>query len=383
MRIAYNSLTALRVLRSARQERGRVRGTACDLTKPDLSPRTRLTAGILPLERLALDEAPSAQRPVHVAVPSAADRLEATFARCTVYGSGLPAGAFLDLGDGVVVASPELVFLEMARVMDPATHALLGYELCGSFARDARDARCGDVRYGVEPATSAARIERFLDKCGRVRGKSEARRALARVRDNAWSPMEAVLALMLVLPVREHGYGLSGVELNVRHEASPELVRRGVTRSRVPDIELAGTSVGFNYDGRGHLDLDSIAGAEPGDASAAAARVRERYVDDLKRNRELAAQGRLVLPVVSEDLFNVGALDTLVLEAMLAAEARGERSADDLRALLDSWPHAAMRQTLLRSLLPWRDAARYARELRGSKIVDGMLVYEEDIEFPV
>ena len=151
----------------------------------------------------------------------------------------------------------------------------------------------------------------------------------------------------------------------------------------MPDIELAGSSVGFNYDGRDHFDLDAIARAPDRDALAKAASVRQRYVGDLRRNRELAAQGRIILPVVSENLFGPGSLDTLVLEAALTMEALGERSSKDVRALLESWPYAHMRQLLVWSLLPWRKGVVFARERLGSHVEGESVVYEEDIEFPM
>lgn len=382
MRLAVNGLTALRVLRALRRGAGRVPSSRCELPAPDPSPRRRFTPGVLPLERLQLSEPPSAEHPVHVAVPSERSRLQARFASCTIYGDGLPASSFVDVGDGIVIPCPELLFVELARIMDPETHALLGYELCGTFSRDPIDPRCGDVTYGVAPATTVERIECFMDACKGVRGLPQARRTLRDVRDNAWSATESVMALVLTLPRERFGFGFD-VALNVRHEASPELVRRGAARSRVPDIELVGTSIGFNYDGNDHFDLGSIAAATDWEAQRLAMEVRRRYVDDLRRNRELAAQGHFVMPVVSEDLFGPGAFDTLVLEAVLAMGAIEGRPPATLEDVLDSWASCYMRQLLIWSLLPWRKGARYARERRSTHIERGVVVYEEEIEFPV
>ena len=76
--------------------------------------------------------------------------------------------------------------------------------------------------------------------------------------------MEAIVALMARLPAHELGYELGRIRLNVRRGATPELVALGARESRVPDIEVCGTHVGFNYDGGDHLDLDSIARAALG-----------------------------------------------------------------------------------------------------------------------
>ena len=122
--------------------------------------------------------------------------------------------------------------------------------------------------------------------------------------------------------------------------------------------------MGFNYDGRVHLDLDAIVeAAQKGNLAAAIRDVREKYLDDLKRNRELAAMGRVILPVTSSDLFAPGGLDVVMLEAALAMEEFDGRSASHLRTLLGRPSAGSHRQQLIWSLLPWPEAQRYAREL--------------------
>ena len=122
--------------------------------------------------------------------------------------------------------------------------------------------------------------------------------------------------------------------------------------------------MGFNYDGRAHLDLEAIVeAARKGDPAAAMREVREKYLDDLKRNRELAAMGRVILPVTSSDLFAPGGLDAVMLEAALAMEEFDGRSASHLRTLLGRPSAGSHRQQLIWSLLPWPEAQRYAREL--------------------
>ena len=176
--------------------------------------------------------------------------------------------------------------------------------------------------------------------------------------------MEAVLATMLTLPLTEGGYGLGELRLNVRHENPPELVARGCPESRVPDIELAVAPVGFNYDGRGHYDLQAVAAAADGAGRAAAIKdARSKYVDDLRRNRELMAMGKMILPVCSEDLFEEGALDALVVEALRCVEVMGAEVPGFAIGYLSSAGAAKRRQELLWSMLPWSEAQDYAREL--------------------
>lgn len=383
MRLCVCKLTALRALRQLRSSRARLSEVRCDLPAPDPSPARRWTPRLVPAERLALDERPSAERRVDVAVPSREARIQAGFVTNTLHSRGYPAGSFVDLGDGLVIPCPELLFLELAGVLVQETLALLAYELCGTFSRDPRDPRLGPVTYDVEPVTSVARIESYLDSCIGVRGVAEARRALARAADNAWSAPESVIALMATTPIELFGYGLGRVRLNRRYANDRSLVALGLRASRVPDIEIAGTSVGLNYDGHDHLDLASIAEATPEDVSEAMAAVRAKYRDDLSRNRELAVQGRIVLPVTSEDLFAPGGLDAVMLEVMMVAGRIDGRRTDVLdQMLLESDTMSMVRQLTVWALLPWPQGVRYAAELarlsRGRRAPE---VHDEIIEF--
>lgn len=381
VRITVNKLSALRVLRSMRAlgqpgrqgagRRGQGAGPLAglprhDLAAPDPSPRKRWTAGMLPLGELALDERPSSRSKLDVAVPSPEARFQGTFASSTVYSEGLPPGSFVQVSDSVSIPCPELLFVEAARVMQPAALVLLGYELCGTYARDPRDPRSGPVAFGVEPATSVGRIRDFIGACSGVRGMSAAARALRHVRDGAWSPMEALVAALAVMPPEELGYGVGDVRLNARRDNGRQLVEPERKGSRVPDIEFGGTPVGLNYDGHGHLDPGSVAEAaqqDGGDASAQIESVRSRYVDDLRRNRELAATGLVVLPVTAEDLYEKGALDALMLEVADVMEATGGKDVSSVRLACTARQLADTRQKLLWSLLPWAPGARYGREM--------------------
>lgn len=363
VRIAVNGTTALRIVRAARRSGTLGSMRRVDLPAPDPSPHRRWYAHNLPLARLGLSEPPSTQHKLHVAVPSAAQRIQGSFADCTVYTRGLPPNAFLDAGDGVCVAGPELLFLELTGCMSAPVHVLLGFELCGTYARDPVSPRTGEVEFGARPATSVARLREFAEK-SRYRDAELALEHLSYVADNAWSPMEAVVAAMASLPVTEFGYGMGRVSLNARRANDGYLVARGCPESRVPDIEVVGARVGFNYDGRGHLDLDSISCAQDaGEALGAIAAVREKYVDDLRRNRELAASGVVTLPVTSEDLFAEGGLDVVMYETTKVMELMGQPVSDFTRGSLASRTMAARRQKLLWSVLPWSEAPALARDL--------------------
>ena len=383
MRLCVCKLTALRALRSLRGSGVRLPHARCELPAPDPSPARRWTPRLVPGERLALDAAPSAEHPIDVAVPTREKRIQAGFVRNALHSKGYPAGSFVDLGDGLVIPCPELLFLELADVLIEDALALLAYELCGTFSRDPRDPRLGPVAYDVEPVTSVARIKEYLDACPGVRGVAAARRALERAADNAWSAPESVIAMMMMTPVVRFGYGIGRVVLNRRHPNGRGLVALGARSSRVPDIEVAGTSVGLNYDSHDHFDLRSIAVAAPEEVSAAISAVRNKYRDDLSRNRELAARGRIVLPVTSEDLFASGGLDAVMYEVMMAIARIDGRRPDDIDlVMLETVTLGLIRQLTIWAMLPWPQGARYAAELvrlRGRSPV--ARTYDEFIEF--
>lgn len=362
MRLALRGLTALRALREFRRAGGRMPDTRVELPDSDPSPQQRWTPRLIPLERLALDDPPTMDAPIEVVVPTPRRRLQASFFSCRVQPRRLPRLAFVDLGDGLLVPCPELLFLQLSEVLMPEVLSLLGYELCGSYVRDPRDPRCGPVAYDVEPVTTVEKIAGFLGECGEFKGVLEARRSLDLVADNSWSALESVIALLASLPIYECGYGFGRVRLNVRHAAGPELVSLGQKGSRVPDIEVVGTHVGFNYDGHDHFDLKSIADAAlRGGAEEAIRAVHKKYRDDVKRNRELAAAGRLILPVTSQDLFERGGLDAVMLEAALAMrEFDGVSPTTVLMALHDK-RYSVRRQILIWALLPWEWGDVYAR----------------------
>ena len=217
MKLAVNGLAGLRVLRDVRRRDPSALQRRIDPPAPDPAPRKRWTVGMLPLDALLLSEPPTKKRPLDVVVPKPAQRLGAGFARNTVYGAGVRPGSFVDVGNGLAIPSPELLFVDMVGRLRFPVLVLLGYELCGTFGRDPADPMMGTVAFGIEAATSVAKIREFLVACTYLPGKEDAYRALTYVADNAWSPMEAVLATMLTLPLTEGGYGMGELRLNVRH----------------------------------------------------------------------------------------------------------------------------------------------------------------------
>lgn len=378
MHFALAGSDALRVLRLLRC-RGvdAARLPHADLATPDPSPYQRLRANRLDLDALALSEPPTPARPLRMSAPSRESRPHSAFAKGTIIGrDSVPDGSFLEIGNGIQIPCPELLFYEMGTSMLPAVHLALGMELCGQFSRDAREPISGQAALGVAPVTSAGRLVEYLDACHNLPGLVQARIMARKVCNDAWSPMEAAVAALLTLPFAEFGYNLAPLTLNQRVGNTSAMP--GSRESRVPDILFEGTHVGFNYDGMGHLDIEGVVQAasdaavhtEDSDADKAlrlaVSDMREKYVDDRRRDRELWAQGFSVMPVTIEDLREPGGLDALVTWAIDAIEAEGDRDLSEQRASLNSPALTHQRQRITWSLLP----GELGRENRRSLVDD-------------
>lgn len=361
MRLAICKRSALRCLRHVRRVNGRAwpLGRRCDLSSPDPSPYQRWSRRRVEAERQRLFGRDVPGSALEVAVPHEGERIALSLARNTIYARGLPEGAFVQVTPELCMSSPELLFVELANELSPLQHLLLGYELCGAYAIDPIDPRHGEASMGLAPVTSVRAIRGFLDRARGVRGSDKARETLRFLSDNAWSPAEGALAALLALPLERYGYGFGPCLLNGRIQTPAELAGTTDARSRVPDIMIPGTNVGINYDGAGHLDLGRVSDAAREQAlhpqSAHAKRslqesldaVRGKAVDDIRRNRELSAQGLVVFPVVKEDLRAPRGLDRVVRQMLLAMDAPARARHAFLAELLDTSFAARERQMLV------------------------------------
>lgn len=95
---------------------------------------------------------------------------------------------------------------------------------------------------------------------------------------------------------------------------------------------------------------------------AAIRQVRDKYVDDRRRDRDLWSQGLAVLPVTREDLYQKGGLDTLMMRVIDTIEHLAKRK-DTARFEVPASPALArMRQRLIWMLLPGARGRQLARE---------------------
>lgn len=338
----------------------------CDMIAPSPHPQRRWSKGQIAcqLSAVGLSGLMAGKRRVNVIVPTRDLRVQSKAVSNTVYSGPLPENSFIDLGNGIAMSCPELLFIELANVMEPAIHLLVGMELCGCFSRSAENPRTGDAVYGIEPVTTVSRIREYAERAKNVRGSSRAIEAIELIEGQAWSPMEALIAALAILPVDKLGLDLGRIRLNPRKELGERLSRLSTAASRVPDIMFMGTNVGINYDGEDHFRLDGIARAavaldrDPGSTDRAReladafAEARERIVSDKRRDRDLMSLGLTVFPVAKEDLLEPGGFDRVMGQVVAAIERTENRDLITQRMVLANERLAAARYALMRSLMP-------------------------------
>ena len=367
MNLTLGSLTALRITRAIRN--GDVRASfdrRCNMVFPSPAPQKRWSARRIreELSFLGPSGAFSTDRPLDVIVPLKDQRLQVKGVDSTIMSCDLPDGSFVNLGNGVAMSSPELLFIELGRVMDPAVHLLVGMELCGSFSRSSIDPRNGRIAYGIAPITSVDRLYAYARAAHSVYGSQRALETIDLIAENAWSPMEALVAALIVLPIDRLGLGLGPLKLNPRKELGERLSRLSDKESRVPDIMFTGTNVGINYDGEDHFRLEEIARAavalerDPGskdrsdELAAAIADARARIVEDKRRDRDLMSLGLMVFSATKEDLLEQGGFERVMGQVVEATERTERRDLSSQRLVLENGRLEKARFNLIRSLSP-------------------------------
>lgn len=230
---------------------------------------------------LFIAEHPDLSRPVDVCVSRQRGRHFAAGARVHLASGSYPAGSFHRTREGVLVTSPELTFLQLARSLDEDLLVAFGYELCGYYARAASGSD-----FCARPAlTSVAAITAYLDRLERLRdergegvppGLARARRALAFVHDHAASPEEAIVSMVLTFPRRRGGFGLPPAKLNVRVRLSVPVATLLGFDSFVCDLSWPEHGVVLEYQGSQH-------------------KLRTRRTSDYRKGNALGADNRTVV----------------------------------------------------------------------------------------
>lgn len=313
--------------------------------------RARLLQALAPLDGLAEVIGDAA---IDVCVPSPDCRIQVRGVTNIVSAPAWFKSPLVRVNDSFSFATPELLLAHLAAHDSLVTTALVAYELCGAYAYDPTTCQ---VVYGLRSACTVDDLQRFIDEMpGRIRGRKRLAEAAGYVRDNSWSPMESVLALVLCLPPTEGGYGMGDITLN------RSVQNEDADGERIPDILFGSTHVGINYEGEGHFGTQNLTqvahlaaakgSTDSFDMVEAAGRdVRARIVRDKRRDRDLIFANYKVVTVTREDLYSTSVLDRLVWQvAKLVAKERDVK-APTLSEIAGDGEVRARRRELLRQML--------------------------------
>jgi hypothetical protein len=148
----------------------------------------------------------------------------------------LPSGAITTRHERVV-ASPELLFLELASKLSIHRLILLGLQLCSH-----------PPGLPSEAITTTQKLAKFLSKTPGHQGHRKALRALKYLANGSASVMESLAYMVLTLPYSLGGYGLDGAafnyEIKLNHEAR---IRLGQSRC-FSDLYYRHAKLAVEYD---------------------------------------------------------------------------------------------------------------------------------------
>ena len=210
--LAIVGMSALQIIRGMRESEARIERTT--LPSPE-----GLVSGVRQAERLGVGMDAAGEHPLCLLAPRGAVRSRSPRAKLMTWTGEIPPDSFMRM-DGlarkakpgqILVASPELCALTMARELDLPQLVLLVSELCGDFSVCSD----GDAFVPRPPISTIERIEGYVRASAGAYAVDHLRRALAWSAGGAFSPMEAIVRVWLCLDVRLGGFGCGRPETNM------------------------------------------------------------------------------------------------------------------------------------------------------------------------
>ena len=238
--------------------------------------------------------------PIDVLVPSDADKFSKQVNYHVIKGK-LPPHSLYPIRDGIHVVSPELCLIQMCNLLPLVEAIQLGMEFCGTYAL-----RPGQYEAYAQRDYRLVDADAFLRHTNAwkgIRGIVPARRVARYLANDAASPMETILYLLLCLPVKLGGYGLPRPVLNERvdlDEHESLLLRKEYLK---PDLKWENAKLIVEYEGEYHND-------------------EEQRVKDEQRRVVLETKGYTVLSLKKQQVYDPIAFDGI---ARMLAKKLGKR----------------------------------------------------------
>lgn len=178
--------------------------------------------------------------------------------KCHVSSKRFSGSRFIRIADDIYIVSVELCALQAATYLPFRELVEYYFELCGAYSLGRDASAAYTERFAL---TSTSSLKHFFNSLTDCKGLELARKAVRCVRDRCRSPMETAFVMMLTLPRREGGLGISEIETDYEVKvtaAAKDLTRREtfymdayLKRSRT-DIEYNG----FRHDAEEDRAID-------------------------------------------------------------------------------------------------------------------------------
>ena len=209
--------------------------------------RCALTSALL-AELESLGFRPSAKTPLDLLFADRKARVFHSAIRPHITSSALPPNSFLRLSEHVLIVCPELCLIQVANSLPIERLILMCSEFCGTYLL----LGSGNQPAERPPLTTLPALRMYAAKALPPRAGLAFRRALRHAVDGAASPMEARVALMLVLPHALGGYNLPEPVLNHSHRLSNDAYRLYPHSPCRLDICWPKAMTAVEYDGAVH-----------------------------------------------------------------------------------------------------------------------------------
>lgn len=172
-----------------------------------------------------------------------------TGCKCHVSSKRFAGSRFIKLADDIYIVGVELCALQAATYLPFRELVEYYFELCGAYSLGHDTSTSYTERFAL---TSTSSLKHFFNSLIDCKGLELARKAIQCVRDGCRSPMETAFAMMLTLPRREGGLGISEIETD--YEVKVTAAAKNLTRREkfYMDAYLKRSRTDIEYNGFQH-----------------------------------------------------------------------------------------------------------------------------------
>ena len=223
------------------------------LERPRISTPTRYARKASDIRAINTSWLPLGDERVHVMVPNASDRSAPEEFAYHVFSGKLPRNSFVAIDERILIASPELCFVQAASRLSLPRLIEYADELCGVYSLRS-DCEAG-LFTRSKTLTSVDQLRRFTEKMPRVPGLAVARRALRFAVDGSASPAETKLEMLTCLARALGGGAFEQPVMNYELQLPVKAARMAGKRTYRCDLAWPESNVAVEYNSmRYHTD---------------------------------------------------------------------------------------------------------------------------------